>query len=100
MIIVAILTVRAEQADAYREYERKAAAAMGRYGGRLERVVAIPAAEGGATFREVHLLSFPDEGAFAAYRGDPVLQAAAEQRAAAVIETEILIGEEGPDYGR
>jgi uncharacterized protein (DUF1330 family) len=94
MKIVAILTVRNEAAADFRAFEKTAAAAMARHGGALERAVAIPPEPGGATFKEVHLISFPDSAAFAAYRADAQLLAAIPLRDRSVVGTEILIGEE------
>jgi hypothetical protein len=55
---------------------------------------------GDAAFvREVHLVTFPNEQALAAYQADPALRALAPLREASVVRTEILTGEEGPDYG-
>jgi len=41
----------------------------------------------------------PDEGAFRAYRDDPRLGERAHLREAAVVSTELFVGEDGPDYG-
>jgi hypothetical protein len=99
MIVVAILTVRGEAEAAFRAYETKAVEIMGRYGGSLEGTIAVASADGGATFKEIHLIHFPGPEAFAAYRGDATLAAAAPLRAAAILHTEILVGTRGPDYG-
>ena len=96
--LVAAMTVRPEAAEAFRTYERRAAAMMARYGGAIERVIAIPADEPGGPFREVHVVTFPDADAWAAYRADPELADAAEHRASVVLHTEVLVGVDGPDY--
>ncbi|MCB9564073.1 MAG: DUF1330 domain-containing protein [Kofleriaceae bacterium] len=100
MTVVAILTVRAAEAAGFRAYEREAARVMARHGGRIERTVVAPGGGDDATFREVHVVTFPDAAAFAAYRADPdpALAALAPRRAAAVIATELLVGADGPDY--
>lgn len=97
MTLVVILTVRRDALDAFHAFERRAAAIMARYGGAIERTVAI--APEGATVKEVHLVTFPDARSFEAYRKDDDLAAIAHLRQASVIAAEILIGEDGPDYG-
>jgi hypothetical protein len=99
MTLVAILTVRSEARDAFVRFERAAAAIMRRHGGAIERTVTVSAPPAPAgTFREVHLVSFPDGASFTAYREDPALVALAGLRDQALAATEILLGELGPDY--
>ncbi len=98
MTLVVILTVRAEALERFRAFEMKAAQVMGRYGGAIERVVVIPADAATGLMKEVHVVTFPDAGALEAYRQDPELAAAAHLRDGAVVSTEILVGEDGPDY--
>jgi len=99
MVLVVILTVRREALEAFRAFETKAAAVMARYGGALERAVVIPPEGEAPHLKEVHLVTFPDAQAFAAYRQDGELAAVAHLRQASVVATEVLTGEEGPDYG-
>ncbi|WP_437953341.1 hypothetical protein WME98_23670 [Sorangium sp. So ce296] len=96
--LVVILTVRCEALDAFRAYERKAAAVMARYGGAIERTVVTAPDSAGLSLKEIHIVTFPDEHAFSAYRRDGELGAVAHLRDASVLQTEILRGEEGPDY--
>lgn len=98
MILVVILAVRPEALHQFRDFETKAAAVMAKHGGALERAVVIPPQRPGEPLREVHLVRFPDEPAFAAYRQDPALAEVRHLREASVLTTEILVGEEGPDY--
>ena len=51
-----------------------------------------------ALLREVHIVTFPSDDAFASYRRDPELAPLAALREAAIVETEILVGDDGPDY--
>ena len=90
--VVAILTIA--DRDAFRAYEARAATIMTRHGGAIERAIAIPpvADDADAPWREVHVLRFPDDAAFAAYRADPGLRALAALRAAAITGTEVLAG--------
>lgn len=52
----------------------------------------------GPGYRELHILRFPDEAAYDAYRVDPELVALATQRAQCIAATEIWRAEEGPRY--
>ncbi len=98
MTLVVILTVRCGALEAFRAFETQAAALMARHGGDIERAVVIPAAPGAETLQEVHIVTFPSAEACAAYRQDPELQRHAPLRAVSVVKTEILVGDEGPDY--
>lgn len=50
------------------------------------------------TFRELHILSFPDEATYDAYRFDGELAQLAGTRARCVMKTEIWRAEDGPRY--
>jgi len=96
--LVVILTVRCGAVEEFRAFERGAARVMARYGGAIERAVVVPPEEGSELLKEIHIVTFPDEQARAAYRADPELRSIAHLRDAAVVKTEVLIGEDGPDY--
>lgn len=98
MTLVVILTVRRGQLEAFRAFETQAAAIMARYGGVIERTVVIPPGSGTDSLREVQIVTFPDAESFVSYREDADLQRAAPLREMSVEETEILVGEDGPDY--
>jgi len=98
MTLVVILTVRRGQLEAFRAFETQAAAIMGRYGGAIERTVVIPPGQEDGSLREVHIVTFPDPAAFVAYREDPDLHRVQPLREMSVVETEVLVGEDGPDY--
>jgi hypothetical protein len=98
MTLVAILTVRRAALDDFRAFERHAASVMAHHGGRIERTVVVPLAGAPELLKEVHLVTFPDAGAFQAYRADPRRDALAHLRDASVVATEILAGEDGPSY--
>lgn len=98
MTLVVILTVRSEALDMFRAFEAKAAVVMARYGGAIERTVVIPSEGAGDLLKEVHIVTFPDERALSAYQADARLQEVAHLRAASVVRTEVLIGEDGPVY--
>jgi len=89
-----MLTIVPGRLDAFRVYEGRTAAIMARHGGAIERAVYLP----GDPPRELHVLRFPDEQAFSAYRADPALAALAPPRESVVLATEIHLGEDGPKY--
>ena len=97
MVIVAILTVRRAELDAFRKFETHAARVMAEHGGRLERNVVV---DDGAseTLTEIHFLRFPDEAAFAAYRANPKLTAEQALRERSVLQTTVFVGDDGPLY--
>jgi uncharacterized protein (DUF1330 family) len=97
LVIVATLSVRKEALGQFRDYERTAARVMRKYGGTIARTAVLPSAEP-ALLEELHFVTFPDGEAFAAYRDDPEMAAAAPLREASIAATRVVIGEEGPDY--
>ena len=98
LVLVALLTVRSEAVKQFRQFENRAATVMTRYEGRIERTIVIGPERSSTTFREVHIVTFPNADAFAAYHSDPELESLAPLREAAVVSTELLQGEEGPVY--
>ena len=98
VMLVATIEVRVAATDAFHAFERQAAAIMESHGGRIERAVTIPPEPSANTFREVHIVTFPSDDAYIAYRGDPRLAALAPLRQSAVTSTEVLTGNAGPDY--
>ena len=95
MIIVAILTVRRAELDAFRRFETAAQAIMRDHGGRIERAIAADS-ESGEQMHEIHIVHFETAQGFDAYRADARLVALQELRATAVIETRLFIGEDVP----
>jgi uncharacterized protein (DUF1330 family) len=98
LVLVATLGVRKEALEQFRAYENTAARVMRRYGGAIARTVALPPGEG-PLLEEIHLVTFPDQGAFAAYQRDAEIVAAAPLREAAIATTRVVIGAPGPRYG-
>ena len=92
LVLVATLTVRRAAQAAFRQYETAAARIMSRHGGTIERVIELEGEESAETFREVHIVTFPDRAAFDAYRADPEIVALAALRKSAIVNTEILFG--------
>jgi uncharacterized protein (DUF1330 family) len=95
--VVATLTVRQGELSRFEEYERQALAIAAEHGGCLERAVRAEGAAGGGHV-EVHVLSFPDADALAAFRADTRLEALAIVREAVIAKTEVYIGVKGPAY--
>ena len=93
MHLVATLAVRRERLGEFRRFEQSATHSAGA----IERFVAVDdsAAE---HYREVHVVTFPDAAAFSAYRADPELAALAPLREAAIVATDVLVGDDGPSY--
>ena len=98
MTLVVTLTVRRDRLDDFRAFERRAAAVMAAHGGRIERTVVGPAEGRPELLVEVHVVTFPDQAAFAAYRADPRLREVAHLRDGSVVQTAMFTGEAGPDY--
>ena len=98
MTLVAILTVRRCELEAFRAFEWHAAAVMAEHGGRIERTVVVAGEEASDVLKEIHVVTFPDAAAFAAYRRDERLGVLAPLRERAVVHTHVFTGEEGPDY--
>jgi hypothetical protein len=99
MTIVAILTVRRRALEQFRAFERHAAAVMAAHGGRIERTIVVPLADSPDLLKEIHVVTFPGAAAFRAYREDARLGELTHLREAAVVNTEVFVGEDGPDYG-
>lgn len=98
LLVVAILTPRADALEAFREYECKAARILARHGAAIERTILENPSASGAPLREVHIISFPDSSAFDRYRVDPELAALATMRDSCIAHTEVMLGQAGPDY--
>jgi hypothetical protein len=96
--LVVILTVRNDSVESFRTFEHHAARVMARYGGAIERTIVVPSAPESPTFREVHIVTFPDDAAFARYREDEELRTHGHLREASVVNTEVLAGVPGPRY--
>jgi uncharacterized protein (DUF1330 family) len=97
LVLVVTLDVRRDARVEFHQYETAAASLMAAHGGRIERVIeVIP--ESPDTFREIHIVRFPDRTAFEAYRLDPRLPALASLRSSSIVSTQIVQGRDGPSY--
>jgi hypothetical protein len=99
MTLVAILTVRKAAEEKFRAFERHALTVMKLHGGQIERTIEVTPDGDSDVFKEIHVVTFPDLHAFAAYRNDARLGEMAHLREESVVDTEIFVGEEGPTYG-
>jgi uncharacterized protein (DUF1330 family) len=102
--LVALLYLHAGRREEFDRFESAASRVMVRHGGRIERRIEL---SGDAAPRstaepaqpdEVHIVCFPDAASFARYRADPEIQALAELRAAAIRETVVWQGTDGPPF--
>lgn len=100
ILIVARLFIHSGREREFRQFETEAARVMGRHGGRIERVIRpLSASQEGPLPHEIHLVSFPSQEHFDAYRADAELAGLAPLRQAAIARTELVIGAEGESYG-
>ena len=82
----------------FEAYERKASRIMQRYGGAIERSVRVDQPTASDRPFEVHLVSFPSQAMFDAYRADAELNALSHEREAAIAKSVVLVGISGPAY--
>ena len=95
---VVSLWVRPGAVAEFEAYERKAARIMRRYGGSIEKAIRTGQEHSPDIPFEIHLVSFPDEDQFAAYRADPELSSLAADRESAILKTVVVPGVDGPAY--
>jgi uncharacterized protein (DUF1330 family) len=97
MLLHVTLHVRRDALDTFREFEHEAARILRKHGGELERVLVMRTVES-EPYREVHVMSFPSEDAYEAYRVSPELAAFLPMRERSVVKTELCKVEEGSRY--
>src|SRR5471032_2204626 len=85
----------------FEAYERKVARIMARYGGVIERAIRTSAASDGQSDEpfEVHVLKFPSQDLYDAYRDDAERHSLSGERAGIITNTDSLVGTAGPTYG-
>lgn len=98
MTLVVILTVRMDAIEEFRAFEKHAAGIMATHGGRIERTVVVAPDGTPEVFKEIHVVTFPNEQAFTAYRADERLARFARLREESVDHIEVFAGEDGPTY--
>lgn len=95
--LIVSLWLKNEDIAGFEAFEGKAAAIMARHGGKIERVIRLENPSAELPF-EVHVLTFPDAQAFAAYRTDPALTALAEMRQQVIARTTVWTGQDVEGY--
>jgi uncharacterized protein (DUF1330 family) len=99
IILVVTLEIRRHAIADFELYETHAVAIMSKYGGRIERVIRLQQTNEQAPIGEIHIVSFPDNDSFAAYRQDQELATLRPLREAAVLQTGIVRGRDCTVYG-
>lgn len=79
-------------------FENKAAEIMRSHGGDIVRAFETDRNEDGSG-QEVHLLEFPNDASFAAYRSDPRLLELTEDRNKAIYSTTVITSSHVKTYG-
>ena len=94
-LVVALFVHPGHDAE-FERFEERAAAVMGRHGGRIERRIRIAS---GSTSDpdEVHVVTFPDQAALECYQRDPDIVALAHLRAQAIRQTIVWRGVAGAE---
>jgi uncharacterized protein (DUF1330 family) len=95
---VVSLWIRPGSTAAFEVYERKAARIMRKYGGSIEKVIRIGQEGWSEHPFEIHVVSFPDQEKFAAYRADQEIASLAPDREAVILKTIVVTGVGGPAY--
>ena len=97
-LLVVSLWIREGRVAEFEAYERKAARIMQQYGGVIERAVRVESGSSSDQPFEVHLVSFPSQSMFDAYRDSAESKALSNEREAVVAKTLVLAGTSGPAY--
>jgi len=100
MYVVVRLWIREGREAEFESYERKVAPIMACHGGAIERAIRCSGTSLNAPAPpfEVHVLRFPSNEQYEEFRRDPQREALSAERAAAISNTDVLLGEEGPTY--
>jgi len=94
---VVSLWIHLGQEAAFAAFEREAAA-MASHGGRIDRVSIRIREAGSESPYEVHILVFPDDSAFEAYRSDSRILQLAQRRSGIIAKTITLDGQFAGPY--
>jgi hypothetical protein len=100
-VFVVSLWIHPGQEAAFDAHEREAARIMARHGGRIDRAVRLTptsARSGEERPFELHLVSFPDQASYEAYKADPAAVALRERRSKIITRTTVMEGEEAGGY--
>ena len=99
IVLVAQLWIAPGRTDEFGRFESAAASIMARHGGNIARRISVGAEHGSDGPDEVHVVTFPSQAAYQAYRADPELSSLSALRAKAILRTVILEGVDLPPFG-
>lgn len=85
-----LVTLTVKDFSLLAEFERQAVKVMKSHGGELLRAFESHRNDDGSG-EEIHLLEFPSQQAFDAYRADPALDKYAELRNKAISQTQVVV---------
>jgi uncharacterized protein (DUF1330 family) len=94
---VVSLWIHLGQEAAFAAFEREAAAIMASHGGRIDRANRTREASSESPCA-VHIVVFPDDSAFEAYRSDPRILQLAQRRSGIIAKTIALDGQFAGPY--
>lgn len=99
LVLIVSLWLKGEDVAAFEAFERQASQVMATHGGRIERAVRLQRSGSAAQQPfEIHIVSFPDQQAFDAYRNDKRAHDLAELRDQVIESTAVLSGYDVPVY--
>lgn len=101
LYILVRLWIRSGLEADFEAYERKVSRIMARYGGVIERAIRTSGApdDGSDAPFEVHVLRFPSQDLYDAYRDDTERLSLSDERARIITKTDSLVGMPAPIYG-
>lgn len=99
LYILAKLWIHGGLEREFEAYERKVARIMARYGGAIECAIRPSPASGSDEPYEIHVLKFPSQALYDAYRGDAERLSLSRERDSIITRTDVLVGTAGPTYG-
>ncbi len=95
-MIYILVKLKVKNFDALDAFERQAVKIMEKHSGKM--MFAFETAKDTTGGEEIHVLEFPNEEAFIAYRKDDAHKALAELRESAIISTDIIISDNLKSY--
>jgi hypothetical protein len=96
LTLIVLLFVRPDRRIEFEQFEASAGQIMKRYGGAIERRIALSVQTDPSQPQEVHIVTFPDRESFERYRSAPELEALASLRSRGIRETIVWSGFELP----
>jgi len=96
--LVVSLWLKNGDIDRFEEFERAAVRIMAKHGGLIERAMRIGRSNVADAPFEIHVTSFPDVAAYAAYQDDPETRELAALRGAVIARTVTHAGTEVHHY--